>query len=63
MDHENRAALSVERNQAGRWEWVLMFSDDVTLPSRRVCDEDFATEAEALAAGQAARRQFAGRSG
>ena len=58
---ESRAALAVALNEAGRWEWVLTFSDGVSLPSRRVSDEDFATRAEAWAAGEAAREQFAGR--
>ena len=59
---ENRAALAVMQNEAGRWEWLLTFSDDVSLPSRRVSDDDYATREEALAAGEAAREQFQARS-
>jgi hypothetical protein len=55
------AELSVARNPAGRWEWILHFRDEVVLPSKRVSDEDYATEEEALAAGEQARTQFAGR--
>jgi hypothetical protein len=58
---ESRAALSVVQNAAGRWEWLLTFSDGVSLPSRRVSDEDFETREQALAAGEAAREAFAGR--
>ena len=59
---ENRAALAIVQNDAGRWEWLLTFSDDISLPSRRVSDEDYATREEALAAGEAAREQFQARS-
>ena len=59
---ENRAALAVAQNEAGRWEWLLTFSDDISLPSRRVSDDDYATREEALAAGEAAREQFQARS-
>jgi hypothetical protein len=52
------AELGVARNPAGRWEWILQFEDDVVLPSKRVSDEDYATEEEALAAGELARNQF-----
>jgi hypothetical protein len=58
---ESRADLSVARNAAGRWEWVLVFEDDVKLPSKRVSDEDYASREEALAAGEAAQRQFSRR--
>jgi hypothetical protein len=58
MSEENRATLSVARNAAGRWEWVLSFDDDVSLASKRVSDEDYATQQEAVAAGEAARNQF-----
>jgi hypothetical protein len=59
---ESRAALAVVQNEAGRWEWVLTFSDDISLPSRRVSDEDYATREEALGAGESAREQFQARS-
>jgi hypothetical protein len=55
---EAAAGLLVARNPAGRWEWVLQFEDDVVLPSKRVSDEDYATQEEALAAGEVARMQF-----
>jgi hypothetical protein len=58
---EAAAGLLVAMNPAGRWEWILQFEDDVVLPSKRVSDEDYATQEEALAAGQAARMQFARR--
>ena len=45
-------------NAAGRWEWILQFEDQVVLPSKRVSDLDFATQEEALAAGESARAQF-----
>jgi hypothetical protein len=56
-------ALSATINSTGRWEWVLTFEDDVSLPSTRVSDEDFSTREEALAAGERARAQFASRAG
>ena len=52
------AGLTVALNPAGRWEWILQFEDDVVLPSKRVSDEDYATQQEALAAGELARTQF-----
>jgi hypothetical protein len=55
---EAAAGLAVARNPAGRWEWILQFEDDVVLPSKRVSDEDYASEEEALAAGELARSQF-----
>ena len=55
---EAAADLSVARNPAGRWEWILQFEDDVILPSKRVSDEDFDTREQALAAGELARSQF-----
>jgi hypothetical protein len=55
------AGLSVARNPAGRWEWILHFEDEVVLPSKRVSDEDYASEQEALIAGEQARTQFLGR--
>lgn len=58
---ENRAALAVVQNEAGRWEWLLTFSDGVSLPSRRVSDEDYASREEALQAGEVAREQFQAR--
>jgi len=58
---EAAAALSVARNAAGRWEWILQFDDEVVLPSKRVSDEDYATREQALAAGEVARTQFARR--
>jgi len=57
------AELAVARNPAGRWEWILQFEDHVILPSKRVSDEDYATEEEALAAGELARNQFVRRGG
>jgi hypothetical protein len=57
------ADLSAALNQAGRWEWVLRFSDNLVLPSKRVSDEDYATREEAIAAGELARAQFASRGG
>ena len=63
MTEEASAELSVARNGAGRWEWILRFSDDVILPSKRVSDEDYATQEEALAAGELARTHFASRQG
>jgi hypothetical protein len=59
---ESRAALAVLQNDDGRWEWLLTFSDEVSLPSRRVSDEDYPTRDEARAAGEAAREHFQARS-
>jgi hypothetical protein len=58
---ESRADLSVARNAAGRWEWILVFEDDVMLPSKRVSDQDYATREDAVAAGEAAQQQFSRR--
>jgi hypothetical protein len=52
------AELMVAINAAGRWEWILQFEDQVVLPSKRVSDRDFATQEEAMAAGESARAQF-----
>jgi hypothetical protein len=52
------AELMVAINAAGRWEWILQFEDQVVLPSKRVSDLDFATQEEAIAAGESARAQF-----
>jgi hypothetical protein len=52
------AELIVAINAAGRWEWILQFEDQVVLPSKRVSDRDFATQEEAIAAGESARAQF-----
>lgn len=60
---EAAASLSVARNPAGRWEWILQFEDDVVLPSKRVSDEDYGTREQALAAGEVARAQFVPRRG
>ncbi len=58
---EYRAALAVIQNDAQRWEWMLSFTDEVHLPSKRVSDVDYATREEAEAAGEAVREQFAAR--
>ncbi len=56
------AELLVALNAAGRWEWILQFEDQVVLPSKRVSDLDYASQDEALAAGESARAQFLRRS-